>query len=237
MKKNAYLLKNLFTKKGSIILSHPQPLTMIILVVISIFIATPTPAANCMYTSDRLAESHSMQFSETFDSSPELDTLPSDKSPAWGLEIDALPYLTGGYYGSSWIGWHNFRLRGVISSVKLPQFVLPTDFSAWEMNVLALIFDYFPRSTGKYQGPWIGAGYEYWQSTIKIKSSMRTGELSQHILTLGGGYVHKFSDHFYINLWGAGHYALSGTELEVNGESYELPPFQAEVSLKLGWIF
>lgn len=237
MRRDADLSKNLFTKDRSIVLSHPQLLLVIILLISSIFIATPAPAANYGYTPHKLAESSSEQFEEIFDSSFEIDALHSEESLDFGLEIDALPYITGGYYGSSWIGWHNFRLRGVISSVKLPEFVLPKDFSAWEMEVLAVIFDYFPRKTNKYQGPWIGAGYEYWESAIEIKSSKRNGELSHHILTLGGGYVHKFSDHFYVNLWGAGHYTLSGKELKVKGESFEIPSFQAEVSLKFGWIF
>lgn len=155
----------------------------------------------------------------------------------FGLEIDALPYITGGYYFSSWVGWQNFRLRGVISNISMPKFVLPNDFSAWDMEVLAIIIDYFPWKTGKYQGPWIGGGYEYWESGIEIDDSRLSGELSHSILTLGGGYVHKFSDHFYLNLWGAGHYVLSGKQLTVGGEDYKIPPFQAEISLKFGWIF
>ncbi len=26
-----------------------------------------------------------------------------------GFELDALPYITGGYYGSIWVGHNNFR--------------------------------------------------------------------------------------------------------------------------------
>lgn len=238
MKKDASLLKNLFTKDRTIVLS-PSRLLAHILAILTIFIATPALAANYGYAADRLLQSGAAPLGETFASSLEINMLDSKQSekPDWGLEIDALPYITGGYYGSSWLGWRNFRLRGVISRVKLPEFVLPKDFSAWEIDVLAVIFDFFPRATGKYQGPWLGAGYEYWESAITVKGPKRTGATAHHILTLGGGYVHKFSGHLYVNLWGAGHYTLSGTELQVNGESYKIPPFQGEVSLKLGWIF
>jgi len=152
----------------------------------------------------------------------------------FGLEIDVLPYITGGYYFSSWVGSENFRLRGVLSKLSMPEFVLPNNFSAWEMEVLAVILDYFPAKTGKYQGPWIGVGYEYWESEIEIKKSKRSGELSHNIFTFGGGYIYKFSEHFYLNLWGAGHYVLSGKELVVDGESYKIPSFQGEISLKFG---
>ncbi len=34
-----------------------------------------------------------------------------------GFEVDALPYLTEGYYGSVWIGCNQMRYRAIVTKV------------------------------------------------------------------------------------------------------------------------
>jgi hypothetical protein len=60
-----------------------------------------------------------------------------------GFELDALPYITGGYYGSVWSGRNQFRLRGVISEVNVPSFATEDNFKENKIKAYALIIDFF----------------------------------------------------------------------------------------------
>jgi len=60
-----------------------------------------------------------------------------------GFELDALPYVTGGYYGSVWYGLDRVRFRGVIAKVETPEFILEEGFENNKINAYAFIVDYF----------------------------------------------------------------------------------------------
>ena len=155
-----------------------------------------------------------------------------------GFEIDALPYITGGYYFSAWLGFkkQQQRLRPVYAKVNVPEFMYDTE--AFDRNtiwVYAIVVDYFFKPD--FKGFWIGTGIEYWDGEIEDKFS-ETAKYNNWIFTLGTGYVWKFWDNLYINPWVAAHVRIAGDEEVPVGSYTFLTPFiTPEISLKLGWNF
>lgn len=164
----------------------------------------------------------------------QTDTL--NKTTTVGFELDAIPYIFKGYYGSVWVGHNHFRYRAVITKIETPNFILEDGFTNNDMNVYAAIVDYFFKPD--FEGWWIGPGLEYWDATIQTDAQLETAEYRNIIATLGGGYVWKFHKNFYLNPWVAGHFRIAGDkEVSVDQSIYETPLFIPEISLKLGWHF
>jgi hypothetical protein len=90
------------------------------------------------------------------------------------MEIDVLPYATGGWYGSLWYGFGHLRIRGVISQVNPPDFTIEDGFTDARTRAYALLVDYFPRP-GR-TGPWLGAGIERWENSIAHPEEEMRGE-------------------------------------------------------------
>jgi hypothetical protein len=172
----------------------------------------------------------SVFYSQTYDNSSRVRA---------GLEIDALPYLTGGYYFSAWGGYKNFRLRGVFTHFKSPSFVIPDGFEDQKSDAYTLLVDYFPSADkNEFEKWWIGAGLEYWKNSVQNSSDNATGNYDNLILTLGGGYVWKIWGNLYLNPWAAAHIALSGAdEKKIGNNNFKPKGFLYEASLKLGWYF
>jgi len=153
-----------------------------------------------------------------------------------GIELDALPYISGGYYGSVWYGVDHFRFRGVITKTTVPQFILPEGFKNNRLNVIAFIVDYFPQQ--EFRGWWIGSGVEIWNATIEHENESVAPSYSNTVFTVGGGYVWKFYKNFYLNPWAAGHLMVAGDRaVAVGSWSYKPAVFTGEMSLKVGWHF
>ena len=60
-----------------------------------------------------------------------------------GLELDALPYITGGYYGSVWMSRNHMRYRAIVTKVTTPEFVLQDGFTNNRIMAYTFIADYF----------------------------------------------------------------------------------------------
>ncbi len=59
-----------------------------------------------------------------------------------------------------------------------------------------------------------------------------------YMLTAGGGYVWKFSRHFYLNPWVGSHFVVANRrDIPVSGKIYQQPVFTPEASIKLGFTF
>ncbi|MEO9852335.1 MAG: hypothetical protein ABJE80_13110 [Reichenbachiella sp.] len=160
----------------------------------------------------------------------------STKNTSLGFELDALPYITGGYYGSAWVGHNHFRYRAVIANVEVPDFFVEDGFTNNEVQAYAAIIDYFFKPG--FEGWWIGTGLEYWDSKIQTDAKLETAEFNNTIFTLGGGYVWKFYKNFYLNPWAAGHLRIAGDkDVIVDDSTFETSAFTPEFSLKLGWHF
>lgn len=153
------------------------------------------------------------------------------------FELDVLPYVTGGNYFGVGFANNGLNYRFIKASVNLPNFILPDNIESVTMDVYTIIVDYFFRGN-EYEGPWVGLGYEFWDSKIKEEGTNVENDLTQHILTLGAGYVFKLSDHFYINPWAAIHYDLNGnTEKVIGSTEYKPNRITPEASLKFGYCF
>ena len=155
-----------------------------------------------------------------------------------GFEIDALPYITGGYYFSAWIGIKNIqqRIRPVYSKVNMPDFMYDTD--AFDRNTIvsyAIFTDYFFKPD--FKSFLISTGIEYWDGEIEGKFS-ETAKYNNWIFTLGVGYTWKFYNNFYLNPWIAGRVRIAGDEeVNVGNYIYETPFIAPGVSLNIGWHF
>ncbi len=155
---------------------------------------------------------------------------------SWGAELDALPYLTGGYYGSLWYGREHVRARVVVAQVNVPSFMLSGGYRDKRLDVYALVVDWFAEAG--FQGWWFGAGMEYWKGSIGHGQESVKGNYHNTVATAGVGYVWKFHPHFYLNPWVAGHLMAGGdTDAVVGSRNYRIPPVVAEASLKIGWEF
>ena len=155
--------------------------------------------------------------------------------PALGLEVDILPYITGGYYGSIWYGIGQVRGRFVVANVNVPSFYIPSGFKDNNIYAYALLVDYFIRSND-FSKFWIGVGPEYWDASITSESTGSTAYYSNYIISVGLGYSWKFYRNFYLNPWLAFHILAAGdSHVDVDGEDFKPPTVTPEISLKIGW--
>jgi hypothetical protein len=153
-----------------------------------------------------------------------------------GFELDALPYITGGYYFSVWVGHNHMRYRSVVTKATTPEFLLKEGFTNNDIHAYTLIADYFFK-TG-FKGWWIGSGFEYWKGQIQADTKLSNAKYSNAVFTVGGGYVWKFYKNFYLNPWTGCHLRIAGdTEVMVDGEKFVPPFFTPELSIKIGWHF
>jgi hypothetical protein len=155
---------------------------------------------------------------------------------AIGFEVDVLPYITGGYYGSVWFGHNHMRYRAVIAKVTTPDFIIGDGFTNNKIQAYAFITDYFFKPN--FEKWWIGVGLEYWKGEIQTDAQLSTAKYDNTIFTIGGGYVWKISGNLYINPWAAGHIRIAGdSKVMVDNMEFEPNVFTPEVSLKFGWYF
>ncbi|HQR94726.1 MAG TPA: hypothetical protein PLZ97_15345, partial [Sediminibacterium sp.] len=80
-----------------------------------------------------------------------------------GLELDVLPFATGGYFGAAWMGKDLWRVRALTAFVKKPDWSTKSGFSNHQITAYALVVDLFLKKDWK--GWWIGAGLVYWNSS------------------------------------------------------------------------
>lgn len=162
-------------------------------------------------------------------------------SRSWkvGTEVDVLPYAMGGYYGSAFLGHDGWRFRGVAARSDTPSFLVTNGFEKKRTDAYALLADRFLGSRRtQLKGFWVGGGGEYWQSRIRQENASNFTHYDNFILTAGGGYVWKLSNHFYLNPWSAMHIAVAGDRnINVSGKTYQQPRLTPEASLKFGFIF
>jgi hypothetical protein len=167
---------------------------------------------------------------------------PEQASPrVWkvGSEIDVLPYVLKGYYGSAFAGMQAWRLRVVASRSTIPSFLVASGYTEKRSDAYALLGDlFYGAGRQKQTGMWVGGGGEYWRSRIRTTATPAFAYYDNFMLTAGGGYVWRFSRHFYLNPWSGGHFTVGGARnIKVSGETYTQPIFTPELSVKLGISF
>lgn len=169
-------------------------------------------------------------------SGQKTNTDPLVTRQTFGTELDLLPFISGGYYASAWYGIDNFRFRTILTKTTVPQFVVTEGYQNNKLKVYAFIADYFFKKN--FEGFWIGSGIEYWDSKITHKTDNLTASYHNTVFTMGGGYVWKFYDNFFLNPWVAFHYIIAGDkEVRIGRNIYKPNLFTPEASIKIGWYF
>lgn len=165
-----------------------------------------------------------------------------DRTPvAWmfGTEVDVLPFAMNGYYASAFVGRDAWRFRGVAARSNAPSFLVTDGFEKKRTDAYALLADRFigPKRN-RLEGLWVGGGAELWHSRIRQDGTTDFTSYNNSVLTAGGGYVWKLSNHFYVNPWSAMHVIAGGDRrIKVSGKIYEQPRFTPELSVKFGIVF
>jgi GNAT superfamily N-acetyltransferase len=157
---------------------------------------------------------------------------------AWnaGLELDALPYLTGGYFAAGWAGKDLWRIRALTADVHKPDWSTPAGFSRHHITAYALVVDRFLKPD--WQGWWIGGGLVYWESTIQTTARLQTARLSNLLLNGSLGYHIRLGRHFYLSPWAGLSLRVSGDKnVPVDGRFFTLPLLNPEASAKVGVWF
>ncbi|ANM31731.1 hypothetical protein ABI59_22495 [Acidobacteria bacterium Mor1] len=152
-----------------------------------------------------------------------------------GTEVDLVPFLYDGYYVSLIGGAGKLRGRVVRTELTLPSFVTDDAFRDDDRKVDALILDVYFRPD--FEGWWVGPGLERWTGDVtEVSSGLRRGYRTD-VLTLGGGYTWRFSEHFYLNPWAAVHVPIGGDrDVQFADNTFEIDP-TPEISVKLGIRF
>jgi hypothetical protein len=152
-----------------------------------------------------------------------------------GLELDVLPFALGGYFGASWIGKDQVRLRLLSAKVNKPDFTTNSAFTHHQLNAYALVADYFLKPG--WNGWWVGAGPVYWQSTIISKSSGTQASFFNWLFNGSVGYHYRIKKRIYISPWAGLSFRFAGKKnVPVGTERYTLPLINPEVSVKFGFV-
>ncbi len=159
----------------------------------------------------------------------------SGRSPmAFGVELDVLPFATGGYFGAAWAARGPYRLRALHARVHMPEFVVEDGFTNNDIDAFAVLVDVFPEGNGV----WFGGGLVYWMGSIQSDARFETVDYDSVLLNGGMGYVHRLTRHIYVSPWAGLSIRVGGdTDIFVDGQEYRPPRLNPEASLKFGWTF
>lgn len=154
----------------------------------------------------------------------------------WATEVDLLPFATGGWYGSVAAGRGVWRLRVVAASLNVPDRFAPVGWEEAQTRAQALLVDRFFRPG--FTGPWIGGGIERWDEDLKWSQGPERARLKSLQATLGMGWAMPLGRGFYVNPWLAIHQRIAGDRTVAIPQGECRPkPFQAEASVKIGYLF
>jgi hypothetical protein len=164
------------------------------------------------------------------------DTTVAQSKWQGGLELDFLPYITGGYFGAAWVGKKQVRLRVLTASVNKPDWSAPDGFTNHHINAYAAVADYFFKPNWK--GFWLGGGPVYWRSTIQTDQQQQTASSNNLLLNGSAGYNFTFGKHFYLSPWAGLSLRVAGDkDVPVDNTTFTLPLWNPEASLKFGFVF
>ncbi|MEQ9103446.1 MAG: hypothetical protein RIE53_01975 [Rhodothermales bacterium] len=164
-------------------------------------------------------------------------TLRSESVPgpiAFGVEIDVLPYATGGYFGAAWAAKGPLRLRALHALVHMPEFVVQDGFTNNDIDAFAVLVDVFPDGNGI----WFGGGLVYWMGSIQSDARRERAEYDSSLLNGGIGYVHYLTRNIYLSPWTGLSVRVAGdADILVDGQEFRPPRLNPEASVKFGWVF
>lgn len=175
---------------------------------------------------------------DPFDASPLTDC---EKPTPYilGLELDALPYILGGYFGAITFGKNSVSLRLLIAgNATKPDFIIPSDFTNNKLDAYAVLLDFPIFQPKKYYENkfWLSFGLVKWNSSIENKQDHAISNYSNTLLSLGMSYQYFLSRNFYISPWIGMHIRVAGeSEIPVGNKTYNVPLFNPEASIKFGY--
>ncbi|MEJ8843157.1 hypothetical protein WG954_12275 [Lacibacter sp. H375] len=153
-----------------------------------------------------------------------------------GIELDALPYVTGGYFGAAWIGKAHVRVRLLTAGVNMPEFITRNGFSNHHISSYAVVADYFLKEN--WNGWWAGAGLVYWKSSIQTDAHLQTAGFENFLLNGSVGYNIRLHKNIYVSPWVGLSIRTGGDKnVTVDMKQYTLPLLNPEASVKLGFHF
>ena len=166
----------------------------------------------------------------------QADTSGQPPARRWtvGVQTDVLSYIIGGWHASMFGAYDNVRVRGVISQSFVPEFLRDDLVTEQQISAVACSVDFLfgPR----FDGWWLGFGYEQWTTTYSTATS--SGEGRSHLLIVGGGFVQRFWKGFFVEPSAAAHISIAGpAEVQVGSATIFTDGVSPEISLKVGWMF
>ncbi len=161
---------------------------------------------------------------------------------ALGVQFDVVPTVLSategrfGIGGQVWLGIDHVRLRYIGAHLDVPKAIHGQDgFTAVETTVWAAVIDY--TFGDHYDEWWVSTGFELWLNEVGLEDAVATrAEWQSVIWTVGGGYIWRFYDNFYLDPWIAVHVPLNNLEIAVGNRTFDVIPIQPEVSIKIGYF-
>lgn len=151
------------------------------------------------------------------------------------VELDALPYLTGGAFAGLTVGTGRFQARSLVARVHVPKPLVPDGFSANRITAFALLGDRFLGVDRR--GWWVGGGPVLWRGLITSDAGSEA-VYDSYLLNGSVGYRHFLRDHIYLSPWAGISLRVGGdSAIEVPGARYDPPLLNPEASVKVGWVF
>jgi len=153
----------------------------------------------------------------------------------YGIELDAIPFINGGYSFSAWIGLNNDRqrIRPVISKSDMPYILNYDGLKSNDVKMYAIMTDYFFKP--EFEKLFITTGIQYWDGLVTT-SDNATGTYNEWIFTLSVGYSWKFAGNFYLNPNVSGHFRIAGDEeVQIGNDVYNTSMAIPYFSINIGW--
>lgn len=165
-----------------------------------------------------------------------------DVPPRFGLgfQLDLFPTVVSavngrvGYAPQLWFGVNHARLRLVGAHLEPPDALAFADagFERPTTTAFAATLDY--TFGDHFDGPWVGAGFENWQQTLRHEAVSDELRWSTLVGTVGGGYIFLFGEHFYVDPWLGVHVAFNPSQQRLGTYTYDPPRVLANASVKIG---
>jgi hypothetical protein len=150
-----------------------------------------------------------------------------------GVELDVLPYVTGGYFAAVWAGKSHVRVRTLTANVNKPDLFVKKGFTNNKVTAYALLGDYFLKEG--WNGLWAGTGLVYWKSSIQTDAKLSTAHFENWFINGSLGYNFKLGRRFYVGPWAGMHVKIAGDKnVDVDNKTYTPPLLNPEASVKLG---
>lgn len=160
----------------------------------------------------------------------------AQKTVSAGVELDVLPYLTGGYFGAVWVGKGHVRARALYAKVNMPDFIVKDGFTNNTIRSFAIVGDYFLKE--EQEGFWFGGGMVLWDGKIQSDLQLETASYQNYLLNGSLGFVWNLGNKFYLSPWAGLSVRVGGDKtVAVDDDSFKPRLLNPEMSLKLGYRF